>query len=311
MKKSILSLIFLFHSILSIAQEKEVNSATVDINDYIKGTLVTPTAGEKVPLVIILQGSGPTDRNGNQSFMKNDALKKLAHALADEGIASYRYDKRIFQTQRLGIKEQDMRFDDFVTDAVTAIDHFKSGNNFSKIIVLGHSQGSLVGMLAAKERADAFISVAGVAQPIDSILIEQIGQQLPSLKENAAQAFVEMRNQGSTSSYNPVLESIFRPSVQPFILSWMKYNPQEEIANLEMPVLIVNGNNDLQVKETEAELLKNAYPEARLVILEDMNHILRKIEGDDLMNSKSYNEPESPLHPELVEQLVGFIKDLK
>lgn len=309
MKNTIFGFLLLVFT-LSSAQEIKFESAPLDINQYIKGTLVTPPAKEKVPLVILLPGSGPTDRNSNQSFMKNDAFKKLAHALAEKGIASYRYDKRILQAQRLGIKEQDMRFDDFVTDAITAVDLFKSNNAFNKIVVLGHSQGSLVGMIAAKDRADGFISVAGVAKPIDSILTEQIEIQMPGLKENVKQAFSEMRSNGSTSSYNPVLESIFRPSVQPFILSWMKYHPQEEIAKLEIPVLIINGNNDLQVSETEAELLKHSYPEARLVILEDMNHILRKIEGDDLENSKSYNEPALPLHPELVDHLVEFIKDL-
>lgn len=310
MKNNIFAALLLITSIC-VAQEPTWKSEILDLNEYIKGTLVTPASEEKVPLVIMLQGSGPTDRDGNQSFLKNDALKKLAHALAAEGIASYRYDKRIFQVQRLGIKEQDMRFDDFVTDAVNTIEHFKLNSEFNKVIVLGHSQGSLVGMLAAKDRADAFISIAGVAQPIDSILIQQIAQQLPGLKENAEQAFAEMRAEGSTTNYNPVLESIFRPSVQPFILSWMNYHPQKEIANLQIPVLIINGNNDLQVNETEAELLKNSYPEARLVILEDMNHILRKIEGDDLMNSKSYNEPGQPLHPELTEHLVEFIRNLK
>jgi uncharacterized protein len=309
MKNSIFGAFLLITSLI-FAQENQFKSATLDINEYIKGTLVTPELEEKTPLVIMLQGSGPTDRDGNQSFVKNDALKKLAHALANEGIASYRYDKRIFQVQRLGIKEQDMRFDDFVTDAISTLEYFKDHNSYEKIVVLGHSQGSLVGMLAARDRADGFISIAGLAQPIDNILIEQIENQLPGLKENVQQAFHEMRTSGSTSSYNPVLESIFRPSVQPFILSWMKYHPQEEIAKLEIPVLLINGSNDLQVSEAEARQLKEAYPEAELVILENMNHILRKIEGDDLMNSKSYNEPGQPLHPELVGHLVEFISKL-
>ena len=166
-------------------------------------------------------------------------------------------------------------------------------------------------MLAAKDRADGFISIAGVAKPIDSVLTEQIALQMPGLKENVEQAFGEMRAAGSTSSYNPVLESIFRPSVQPFILSWMKYHPREEIAKLEIPVLLINGSNDLQVEETEARQLQEAQPEAELLILENMNHILRKIEGDDLVNSKSYNEAQLPLHPDLMPKLVEFIESIE
>lgn len=310
MKNRIFALL-LFISSIGVAQETHFNSENLDINEFIKGTLVIPVSEEKMPLVIMLQGSGPTDRNGNQAFVKNDALKKLALELAENGIASYRYDKRIHQAQRLNIAEKDMRFDDFVTDAITVLETFQDHEKFEKIVVLGHSQGSLVGMLAAKDRADGFISIAGLAQPLDSMLTEQIANQMPGLKENVQQAFSEMRATGSTASYNPVLESIFRPSVQPFILSWMKYDPKEELAKLEIPVLLINGSNDLQVTEAEAQQLKKAHPEAQLVILENMNHILRKIEGDDLENSKSYNEAHLPLHPELVPTLVEFIESIE
>ena len=309
--KNMLFVLLLFLTSMGFSQEEHYTTEEVNINEYVKGTLVTPVSEEKMPLVILIQGSGPTDRNGNQSFMKNDALKKLALEFAENGIATYRYDKRILQAQRLNIAEKDMRFDDFVTDAVSVLDHFKDDKKFDRIVVLGHSQGSLVGMLAAKDRADGFISIAGVAQPIDSILTTQIANQMPGLKENVQQTFREMRANGGSSAYNPMLESIFRPSVQPFILSWMNYDPRKEIAKLEIPVLLINGTNDLQVAETEAELLKEANPDADLVIIENMNHILRKIEGDQLENSKSYNEAGLPLHPDLVPKLVEFIEGIE
>ena len=310
MKNSIFGILFFLTAAFCHAQEAEFTSTEVNINPYIHGTLVTPTTSEQVPLVIMLPGSGPTDRNGNQSFLKNDGLKKLALALAEDSIATYRFDKRILHAQRLGIKEKDMRFDDFITDAVNALDHFKENSAFSKIIVLGHSQGSLVGMIAARDKADAFISIAGLAQPLDSMLTRQIANQIPGLKENVQTAFQEMRTTGSTTSYNPVLESIFRPAVQPFLLSWMKYDPKLEISKLNIPVLIINGSNDLQVDPAEAEALKDALSGAQLVILEDMNHILRKIEGDDLENNKSYNEAQRPLHPDLAGVISEFIKSL-
>lgn len=309
--KKVFSILLFFIGATNFAQDTNHTSEEVDINQFVKGTLVTPISEEKMPLVILLQGSGPTDRNGNQAFMKNDALKKLALEMANNGIASYRFDKRILQAQRLNIAEKDMRFDDFVTDAVSVLEHFQDDLKFEKIVVLGHSQGSLVGMLAAKDRADGFISIAGVAQPIDNILTTQIANQMPGLKENVQQTFAEMRATGSSSSYNPMLESIFRPSVQPFILSWMNYDPKEEIAKLEIPVLIINGSNDLQVEEDEARQLKEANPPADLVIMENMNHVLRKIDGDDLENSKSYNEASLPLHPELVPKLVEFIESIE
>ncbi|WP_229793732.1 alpha/beta hydrolase family protein [Salinimicrobium marinum] len=304
-------MLFLTGSML-FAQEAPVKSEEIRINPFIEGTLVTPAASETVhSLVIMLQGSGPTDRDGNQSFMKNNSFKKIASELAEAGIASFRYDKRIFQMQRLGITQAEMRFDDFITDAVAIIDHFKELKAYEKIVVLGHSQGSLVGMVAAKDRADAFISIAGSSRPIDQIITEQVGQQMPDLKEQTRAAFSEMRELGSTSNYNPVLGAVFNPEIQPFMLSWMQYDPAEELKELDIPILLINGTKDLQVTEKEAETLFAAKPEAELMFLENMNHVLTPIEGDGLENSKSYNEPNRPLHPELIPTLEQFIKSIE
>ena len=308
MKNYILTILLLV-TFMSRAQEKEYSIEEINIDPFVKGTLLTPSETYEGPLVVLLQGSGPTDRNGNQSLSKNDAIKKLALAFAEKGIASYRYDKRIFQADRLGIREKDMRFDDFIVDAKTVLDHFKEYPQFQKLVIVGHSQGSLVGMIAARDRADAFISLAGLSQPVDSLITQQITKQAPTLKESVQRSFQEMREKGSTKSYHPILESVFRPAAQPFLLSWMVYNPKKEIAKLDIPVLIVYGDKDLQVEEMEAEELKAANPKADLKMIEGMNHVLRKIEGDDLDNSKSYNEAHRPLHPELIEVLVDFIKN--
>ena len=311
MKFKLLSLLILIAAPL-LSQETQPIDEEITINEFISGSLLAPTSEDKPPLVIIIAGSGPTDRNGNQSFLKNDSYKKLARGLSKEGIASFRYDKRILKAQELGIKESELSFNDFVTDAVSVLDHFREKDDYGKIILLGHSQGSLIGMLAAEEKADAFISIAGAGKPIDSIIVEQIAIQMPGFEEGTRTSFKEMREKGSTSSYNPMLEAIFRPSVQPFLLSWMIYDPVAEIAKLDIPVLILNGTNDFQVTEKEAELLKEANPGAKLVLLEGMNHVLTKIESDDtLTNSKSYNEPALPLHPELVPTISAFIKDLE
>lgn len=311
MKFKLLSLLILIAAPL-LSQETQPKDEEITINEFISGSLLAPTSEDKPPLVIIIAGSGPTDRNGNQSFLKNDSYKKLARGLSKEGIASFRYDKRILKAQELGIKESELSFNDFVTDAVSVLDHFREKDDYGKIILLGHSQGSLIGMLAAEEKADAFISIAGAGKPIDSIIVEQIAIQMPGFEEGTRTSFKEMREKGSTSSYNPMLEAIFRPSVQPFLLSWMIYDPVAEIAKLDIPVLILNGTNDFQVTEKEAELLKAANPGAKLVLLEGMNHVLTKIESDDtLTNSKSYNEPALPLHPELVPTISAFIKDLE
>ena len=109
-----------------------------------------------------------------------------------------------------------------------------------------------------------------------------------------------------------MLESLFRASVQPYMYSWIQYDPSEEIKELDMPVLIINGTSDIQVEERQAELLHNAKEDSKLVLLENMNHIFRKMESDDrLVNTKSYNEPNRDLHPELIAVITDFIKELE
>jgi len=296
---------------LTFAQMNPFTENLVSVNKLIDGTLTIPENIENPPLVILIQGSGPTDRDGNQMMMKNDASKKIAHQLAENGIASYRFDKRIFKMNKFNIKEADLRFEDFVTDVNSILEYFKADKNFDKIILAGHSEGSLIGMLAAQEGADAFISLAGPGRSIDKIVVEQLAKQSEELSENARQAFDEMGKTGSTSNYSPYLESIFRPSVQPYIHSWMKYDPALEIAKLEVPILIINGSFDLQVDSTDAEILNAAAPNSKLVILKNMNHIFREIKGENLENTKAYNEPNRPLHPELIPVLTDFIKSIK
>lgn len=284
----------------------------LSINEMTDGTLTTPASGTSENLVIFIQGSGPTDRNGNQPMMKNDGIKKIARELAAAGIASFRFDKRIFKMQQLQMEEKDLRFEDFVKDVVDIETYFRKEASFKHIILAGHSEGSLIGMLAAKDHADAFISLAGAGEPIDNIVVAQINMQAPPLAENARVAFDDMKENGQTTQYNPMLSAIFRPSVQPFMNSWMKYDPSEEIAKLDIPMLIINGSKDIQVTEEQAEMLAEAAPEAELEIIDGMNHIFRNIESEDrLVNTKSYNEPLQPLHPELVPVLTEFVKSLE
>ncbi|MBW2960816.1 alpha/beta fold hydrolase [Mesonia aestuariivivens] len=291
---------------LTHAQENFIAN-DIRINRYVEGTLLAPRQ-KNIPLAIIINGSGPTDRNGNQMMMKNDSSKKLAEALSTHNIASFRYDKRILKAQKLETKEEDMRFGDFIEDAIAVLKKFKNDKQFTSIYIIGHSQGSLVGMVAAQNNADGFISIAGAGQPIDSVIVEQIGRQMPGLKESARESFNELRKKGKSKDFNPGLASLFKKSVQPFMASWMNYDPQQEIKKLTIPVLLVNGDQDLQVNLEEAKKLKAAQPRAKLVIIEDMNHIFRIIDkNDDIANQKSYNEPQLPISKELVTQISNFI----
>ena len=183
MKTFLFATLFALFTTIVIAQEAPI-SQDIKVNSLVYGTLLQPK--EKSPnLVIIIGGSGPTDRNGNQQMMQNNSLKMLAQDLAQEGTASLRYDKRIFTLlKQRALQEDKLRFDDFIEDAVSVITYFREKNTFDKIYVLGHSQGALVGMIAALQtQVDGYISLAGAGQGIDQVIVNQIGLQMPGLKE--------------------------------------------------------------------------------------------------------------------------------
>ena len=307
--KSIWSLlIFLLCISAGTAQKNKYFSEEKKITNLVEGTLLVPETTNDITLAIIIQDSGPVDRDGNQNMQKNNCLRFLAEGLIDEGIASFRYDKRIVKLLKKGaLSEEEIVFDQFIQDAISVIDYFMNDERFSKIYIIGHGQGSLVGMIAANGRADGFISIAGAGQEIDDVIVDQLELQAPALKDNARTAFDDMRVNGFTVNYSPGLSSIFRPSLQNFLIDWMQYNPQVEIKKLDMPVMIVNGTKDIQVNLGEAEKLKSARPDAEYVIIENMNHIFKEILGDSMENAKSYNEYNRPNIPILIEEITEFI----
>nr|WP_321247453.1 alpha/beta hydrolase [uncultured Psychroserpens sp.] len=306
MKYCLSSLIICFCLTVN-SQELTFSTQDIAINNLIDGTLLTPNDGDQPKLAIIIAGSGPTDRDGNQNFMQNNSLKKLAESLTNKGIATFRYDKRIVKQIRRNKVDPNIKFDDFVTDASAVVDYFKKDNNYSSVYVIGHSQGSLVGMLAAKDRADGFVSLAGAGQTIDKVITEQISNMDPSLIDATKKAFKSLKEGKTTTDYPPPLAPVFRADVQPFIMNWMQYNPQEVITSLDIPVLIINGTNDLQVSVDEAQLLESASETSEIKIIDNMNHVLFIIKGDQLVNSKSYNESSRKISEELITAVSNFI----
>src|ERR1035437_1292123 len=134
-------------------------------------------------VALLIAGSGPTDRDGNNLAMKNNSLKMLANELAKNGIASLRYDKRgIGNSKTTGFNEADIRFDNYVNDAKEWVIYLKKVLKFNNIVVIGHSEGSLIGMIVAQDKAvSKYVSVAGAGQPADKIIREQLKNQPPSV----------------------------------------------------------------------------------------------------------------------------------
>ncbi len=273
----------------------------------ISGVLSLPAKAGKMPVALIIAGSGPTDRDGNSALTKNNSLKMLSAALLKQGIATLRYDKRgVGESMAAGGSEINLRFDDYVNDAKGWIALLKDDKRFSKVVVIGHSEGSLIGMIAAAN-ADQFVSIAGVGRPANQLLLDQITAQSKQAADAAAPIFDSLKN-GFTVKHVPVmLLSLFRPSIQPYMISWFKYDPQVEIGKLHIPVLLIQGTNDIQVPVEEAKRLAAANPQATLFLIEKMNHLLKPVEGGREANMKTYSDPDLPIAPELAERIKRFV----
>lgn len=316
MKIIILTLVFaLFLS--CTAEQKKASYSTSEIvlstsTGDIYGSLTIPEKEKPIPLVIIIPGSGAPDRDGNMApMLQTNMYKMLADKLAENGISSLRYDKRgIAKSKDAMESESKLRFETYASDVVEWVSLLKKDNRFSKIILLGHSEGSLLGILAAeKSNVSSFISIAGAGKSIDKILKDQL-ISLPSNLLIESNKIIDSLSVGKMiSEVNPNLNTIFRPSVQPYLISWMKYDPAIEIAKLDIPILIIQGNTDLQVSVNDAQMLHQAKPDAELVIIDQMNHVLKASSSDLQENKATYSNPKRPLKQTLITTIIEFLKD--
>ncbi|WP_246096847.1 alpha/beta hydrolase family protein [Psychrobacillus soli] len=277
------------------------------------GQLEIPSGEGPFPVMVIIAGSGPTDRNGNSIALpgKNNSLKMLAEDLAAEGVATIRYDKRgVGKNASLAGKEEDLRFDQYIDDAAAWVQFAKEDERFSKVGIIGHSEGSLIGMVASqKANADAFISIAGAGRPIEQVLLEQLKAQFPAnLMEESTNILEKLKQGEQVKTVSSELQSLFRQSVQPYMISWLQYDPAEQLQKLNKPILLVNGNLDIQVPVKDAELLHEAKKDSDLLIVDKMNHILKEAPADREGNIATYSNPDLPLATGLIDGIVEFLE---
>lgn len=301
---------------LAMAAEAKEEPVTLDTGTgTLLGTLMLPAAQGKVPAALIISGSGPTDRDGNSAMIPghNDSLKMVAQALADAGVASIRYDKRGIAASAATTrgKESDLRFDMYVNDAAAWVEKLKADPRFGKIVIIGHSEGSLIGMLAAQEtKPAAYVSLAGPGESASAVLRKQFAGKLPPALASENERILASLEQGQLPGEVPaVFAAAYRPSVQPYLVSWFRYTPTQSIKALGMPVLIVQGDTDIQVGVDQAQALKAAKPDATLAIIPGMNHILKMVPANSPNPVASYGDPTLPLAPQLVSALRDFLRN--
>ena len=307
------SLLLLIGGIASQAHAAETPITLDTPTGQLAGTLELPAGADKPRVALLIAGSGPTDRDGNSSMIpgRNDSLKLLAAGLADAGIATVRYDKRgIGGSHAAGSAESALRFEMFVDDAAAWIARLKADPRFASVAVIGHSEGSLIGMLAARQAdAAAFVSIAGIADGASTLMRKQLEGKLPSeLEKESERILVSLESGVVVDPVPPALATLFRPSVQPYLISWFKYVPAQRIAELTMPVLVVQGNTDIQVDVVQANRLHGASKGAKLAIIPGMNHVFKHVRAVPELQVASYGDPSLPVSPLLVKSIADFLQ---
>lgn len=282
----------------------------------LSGTLAMPKdANGKVPVVLIISGAGSVNRDGNDpnNDLNTNTYKMLAYALGKAGIASLRYDKRMVGQSTSGDKEKNLSFEDYVDDATSLLNMLADDQRFSKIIIAGHGQGALVGAIATNEEpVKGYISLEGAGEPEATMLTNAMKSQ-PEYKANDVKRMLDSLRKGKTwDGIDISLYPIARPSIQPFVMSWCRYDPLREIRKLKMPVLIIQGTTDLEVTEPNGYKLKSsAKSNAQLTIIRGLNFMLKDAPADRDKNLATYKDPTLPLNQEMVSNVVSFIQGLK
>jgi hypothetical protein len=284
----------------------------------IPGSLILPEDSRtSVPLVIMVAASGTTDRDGNNYNVpgKNDALRMLAEALAREGVASFRYDKRgSGEAYRLVYDESFLRFYQYVDAAAEVISHFRGDERFSRIVMFGHAEGALVASAALNslgengDSVDAMMLVCTSDKSPFQGVLEALTDSPPGLRAEAdsiLQALASGKEYPSPSAY---FADFFRPSFQAYLSSWFQYDPQREIPSVAVPVSFVHGGRDLQISREEFDGLAALRPSASAYLLPGMNHALKEVPEDQDRNFNAFTDPSYPLGEGLVELVAAIAK---
>lgn len=276
----------------------------------IEGTLTMPSGKGPFPVVLIVAGSGPTDRDGNAgAALRTDTYKLLAAGLAAQGVATVRYDKRGVAGSALAMKsEADVRFSTYVDDAIGWVEKLRKDARFSRVYLVGHSEGSLVAILAAQQtKVDGVVSLEGAGRPIPAILHEQLARGAPNLVAQSDAIAAQLQHGERVEDVPAELQSLYRPSVQPYLISWFGYDPAKEIARLTVPVTIVQGDDDIQVSAEDAKLLAAGNKSAKLVTVPGMSHTLKHVAGTGEADQKpAYFDPSLPVVPAVVDAIVAM-----
>lgn len=284
-------------------------------NGNLEGTLVN--AGHGTPVVVIIPGSGPTDRDGNNPLgVKAQPYKLLADALAAKGISSVRVDKRGMFGSKAAIPDPNkVTIAAYAADAHAWAKSAKAATGAKCVWLLGHSEGGLVVLKAGQDKTDlcGVITVSAMGRKFGTVLSDQLKANPANapILEPALSAIAELEA-GRTVPQDklpPPLPMLFAPAVQPYLIDLMAQDSAALAKSLKLPLLVVQGGRDIQVSVDDAKALVAAQPKASLAVIPKVNHVLKAVENDDRMaNMMTYADPTLPVDPGVVDAIAIFVK---
>ena len=285
-------------------------------NGPLKGLMVSPGKPD-APVVLIIPGSGPVDRDGNSLHgLNTDTYKLLAQGLAERGIASVRIDKRGMRSSAAAIPNpNDVTIADYATDVHSWAATILKQTGGKCVWALGHSEGGLVAMAAAKDNPPdicGLLLVAAPGRPFSDLIKDQLRSNPANTPiQDAAFHDIDELAAGrrvDVSNGPPEIAAMFPAAVQGFLIDLFSYDPPKLLAIYKGPVLILQGEHDIQISVNDARLLEAADGNAKLALLPDVNHVLKTVTSDNRnYNLKTYFDPKLPLAPAVVDTIADFI----
>jgi pimeloyl-ACP methyl ester carboxylesterase len=297
------------------ARAEERSVSLTRENGTLYGSLLLPEKQQDLPAVLLISGSGPTDRDGNTAIptIQPATQKLIAQNLAEKGFISLRFDKRGVGASKSALhSEGDLHVSDYVDDAVAWVKLLQSQPHVRCVVILGHSEGALIGALAAaKTKVCGYISAEGAGFPIDEILLRQYkaaGAPEPLLK-SLQEALAQLKAGKPVADVPTSLVAVLRPSIQPYMMSWLAIDPARVLSTIKEPVMIMQGTTDLQVSQEDAERLHKAAPKAKFLLLDGVNHVLKTAPPDRQANIAAYAAGIS-LAPTVMPAIIDFVNTL-
>jgi pimeloyl-ACP methyl ester carboxylesterase len=279
----------------------------------LEGTLTKPQDTAHMPAVLIIPGSGPTDRDGNDPKLglDSDLYKIIAQGLADQGIASLRYDKRgVGASSSPADMKAPITLETYVSDVIAALEAIEKVPDVAGVFLLGHSEGGLLSVLAAQEhRPRGLILLATPGRTLAEIISQELraASVSPDLRQRADEIIEELLQGHTVQDVPPGLQRLFPAKAQPYLISVLGIDPAHVLATDDLPTLILQGTNDLQTKPEDAERLKEAQPDATLIELPRVNHVMRQADPDRKANLATYDKPDLPIDPRIVPAITAFV----